>query len=77
MGKCKRNERNEGNRVLDQTDLQCTQPGCTDTAQNKAGLVNHQRQKCGATAQEILFVVTATKTLNNNVRNHTKFCNQI
>ena len=34
---------------------QCTQSGCTFTAQNKAGLVNHQRQKHGAAAQEILF----------------------
>ena len=41
MEKDKRKERNEGKQVSEQTDLQCTQPGCTFTAQNTAGLVNY------------------------------------
>ena len=55
MKKDKMKERNEGKQVSDHTDLQCTQPGCTSAAQNKADLVNYQRQKHGAAAQEILF----------------------
>ena len=56
MKKDKRKERNDGKHISDQTNLQCTQPGCTFIAQNKAGHVNRQRQKHGAAAQEILLL---------------------
>ena len=62
---------------LDKTNLQCTQPGCTFTAQNKAGLVNHQQQKHGAAAQEILICCRCHQNFKQRgYRNHTNFCNQ-
>ena len=64
MGKMKQDKRKQ---VSDQTDLQCSQPGCTFTTQNKAGLVNHHDRNTEQQPKRSSLVITATKTLNSKV----------
>ena len=56
MEKDKRKERKERKEVSDKTDLQCTQPGCTFTTQNKAGLVNQRQKKWSSSPRDPLLL---------------------
>lgn len=67
MKEVKRKKEEEASIRSDQIDLQCSQPGCNFTTQDKAGLVNHQRQEHQAAAQRSSLVVNATKTVNSKV----------
>ena len=75
MKKDKRKERRERKQLADQTDLLCNHPGCSFTAHNKAGLVNHQRQKHGAAAQKFLTCQHCQRNFClQGFNNHVKFC---
>ena len=75
MKKDKRKERRERKQLADQTDLLCNHPGCSFTAHNKAGLVNHQRQKHGAAAQQFLTSQHCQRNFRlQGFNNHIKFC---
>ena len=77
MKKDMRKERRERKQVVEQTDLQCTEPGCSFVAHNKAGLVNHCRQKHRAAAQEIITCQYCHRNFKaQGFHNHAKFCQQ-
>ena len=70
-------ERRERMFMEAQMELQCTEPGCGFCAQNKAGLVNHRRQKHRAEALETLTRQhCGGQYRRQGLHNHVKFCKQ-
>ena len=56
-------------------DLQCKESGCTFHDQNKAGLVNHQRQKHRHSALKTLTCPHCdSRYKKQGLKNHVKFC---
>ena len=75
MKKDKRKERRDRKQLADQADLLCNHHGCNFSAHNKAGLVNHQRHKHGAAAQQFLTCQHCQRNFCvQDFNNHVKSC---
>ena len=75
--KDERKERREKRSMLAQMELKCPEQGCGFYAQNKAGLVNHQRQKHRAVSQETSPCPhCGGQYRKQGLYNHVKFCRQ-
>ena len=75
--KDERKERREKRSMLAQMELKCPEQGCGFYAQNKAGLVNHQRQKHRAVSQETSPCPHCGEQYRKQgLYNHVKFCRQ-
>ena len=73
--KDERKQRRERELFEAHADLQCKESGCTFQAQNKAGLVNHQRQKHRQSALKTLTCPHCDgQYKKQGLKNHMKFC---
>ena len=77
LSKDERKQRRERQLLEAHADLQCGELGCVFRTHNRAGLVNHQRQKHKDAALETLaYPHCGGQYRKQGFKNHVKFCSR-